>query len=178
MKGNIPQKPDEEWLEHLKANYTYDRDKGYVISNKTGKPALGANSHGYQHVSLRIKGLQKKIRAHHAVWYFEYGEWPTSTMDHIDGDKTNNHFSNLRLVTNRENIQAYRIKQSCSSVYQGVCWKKSNKKWCSQIGIEGKNIYLGHFTCELEAARVYDRALVELGLKPVNVEIMKEQQND
>lgn len=178
MSYHIPRKPGEEWLEHLKANYTYDRDNGCVFNNKKGRPALSINSEGYHQVVPSIKGKYKCMKAHHTVWYFEYGEWPASTIDHIDGDKTNNHFSNLRLVTHRENLQAYNRKQPSSSVYQGVSWNKKSKKWEARAWIGDKQRNLGYFTCELEAARAYDRALVGIGLKPVNVEIMKEQQND
>jgi hypothetical protein len=101
-------------------------------------------------------------------------------MDHIDGIKTNNHYTNLRLVTNRENIQAYRKSIKSSSPYQGVTKNKRTGGFFSRIrfGEGSKQTYLGYFTCELEAARTYDKALVGLGLKPVNVEIMKGLQQD
>ena len=36
------------------------------------------------------------------------------TIDHIDGDKTNNHVSNLEWVTHRENCRRYHAKNSKS----------------------------------------------------------------
>ena len=178
MSGNIPKKPSQELLDHLTANYTYDRDAGHVINNKMGKPALGVNSQGYRLVGVFINKKRLSLRAHHIIWFFEYGEWPTQCLDHIDGVKTNNHCTNLRSVTHRENLQAYTKSIKSSSSYQGVFWEKNRKKWRSDIKVENRNKYLGYYTCELEAARAYDKALVGLGLKPVNVEIMKELQQD
>tara|TARA_R110000823_G_C15677927_1_gene473903 strand:+ start:52 stop:597 length:546 start_codon:yes stop_codon:yes gene_type:complete len=180
MSNHTPKKPSQEVLDRLTANYTYDRDAGQVFNNKTGKPSLSVSSRGYLRVTIYVNSKTKFIQTHHAVWFFEYGEWPTSCMDHIDGIKTNNHYTNLRLVTNRENIQAYRKSIKSSSPYQGVTKDKRTGGFSSRIrfGEGSKQTYLGYFTCELEAARTYDKALVGLGLKPVNVEIMKGLQQD
>lgn len=178
MSYHIPKKPSQEVLDHLMANYTYDRDKGQVFNNRMGKPALGLSDHGYLRVISHLNNKHLTHKAHHVVWFFEYGEWPTSCMDHIDGVKNNNHYTNLRLVTSRENVQAYQKSQKSSSPYQGVYWNKQNKKFHAYIKVKRKQTHLGSFTCELEAARAYDKALVGIGLKPVNVEIMKEQMHD
>jgi hypothetical protein len=178
MAYHTPKKPSQELLDHLTANYTYDRDAGRVFNNKMGKPALTPNSRGYLVVSASLNRKEYKVKTHHVVWFFEYGEWPTQCMDHIDGVKANNHYTNLRLVTQRENLQAYTKSIKSSSSYQGVSWNKAVKKWQGHIKVESKSTYLGLFPCELEAARAYDKALVGLGLKPVNVEIMKELQQD
>ena len=180
MSNHTPKKPSQEVLDRLTANYTYDRDAGEVFNNKRGKPGLALNSSGYLIIGLSINNKSKTLRVHHIVWFFEYGEWPTSCMDHIDGVKTNNHYTNLRLVTSRENTQAHCMTQKSSSPYQGVTKDKKTGRFFTRIrsGEDSKQAYLGYFACELEAARTYDRALVGLGLKPVNVEIMKELQKD
>jgi len=178
MSGNIPNKPSQEVLDHLTAKYTYDRDGGQIFNNKMGKPALGVNTYGYLIVSAWLNRKEYKFKAHHVVWFFEYGEWPTLSIDHIDGVKTNNHCTNLRLVTQRENVQAYSRSRKSTSPYPGVAWNKAKKKWRTHIEIKSKTKHLGYYTCELEAARAYDKALVGLGLKPINVEIMKELQQD
>ena len=174
MSNHTPKKLSEEALRVLKANYTYDRDNGRIINNRSGGSALAPHGTGYLNLKVQLNGkILACVKTHHVVWFFEYGEWPTSCMDHIDGVKTNNHYTNLRLVTNRENTQAYYKSQKSSSPYQGVYWRKDRKKFYAYIYIKNKQTYLGAFTCELEAARAYDKALVGLGLKPVNIHIME-----
>ena len=176
MSIHTPKKLSQEWLDHIKSNYTYDREKGQVFKNKRGKPALAPNSAGYLLVQSLLNGKRKAFKAHHVVWFFEYGEWPKSCLDHIDGNKVNNHHLNLRQVTSRENSQFYRRSVKNSNKYVGVSRYKGNKNWQVFIAIKGKNKGLGHFDCELEAARAYDKALVGLGLDPVNVKIMRNEE--
>ncbi len=72
-------------------------------------------------------------------------------VNHIDGNKTNNHFLNLEWVSNRENSCHRQKKQNTSSKYIGVHFNKSEKKWFSRIKIENKTIHLGYFKSEEEA---------------------------
>lgn len=176
MTAGTPKKPSQEWLDHIKSNYTYDREKGQVFNSKTGRLPLVPNTHGYLRVNVGLNKNYRTIKIHHLVWFFEYGEWPTSQLDHIDGNKVNNHHTNLRQVTGRENSQFYCRSEKTSSKYMGVNWKKSNKKWQAGIRIKNKGKHLGYFDCELEAARAYDKALVGLGLDPVNVKIMRNEE--
>lgn len=176
MSNHTPKKPSQEWLDHIKNNYTYDREKGQVFNNKTGKPCLGTDTHGYMRLTVYVHPKKRSIATHHMVWFFEYGVWPTSQLDHIDGNKMNNHCTNLRLVTMRENVKFYHKSRKTSSKYLGVSWNKKGSKWAAHIYIKKRLKGLGYFACEEEAARAYDKALVGLGLDPVNVKIMRNEE--
>jgi len=76
-------------------------------------------------------------------------------VDHIDGDVTNNKRSNLRLCTQQQNTYNQGPK---SGRFKGVYFKKDRNKFRAEIRIKGKKTHLGYFTCEIEAARTYNKA--------------------
>ena len=48
------------------------------------------------------------------------------------------------------------------SRFRGVIWHKSNSKWEGRIYDNGKQRFLGYYTSEEEAARVYDEAAARI----------------
>ena len=85
-----------------------------------------------------------------------------SCVDHKDRNDLNNHLSNLRWCTGRENDQNRSKRKNTSSVYKGVCFDNSRKKWKAAITLKGQRIHLGYFSDEAEAGRAYDRKAIEL----------------
>lgn len=55
-----------------------------------------------------------------------------------------------------------RLAGSLTSKFTGVCWNKKNKRWQASINSGGKYLYLGSFTSEVEAAKVFDQAAIQL----------------
>lgn len=78
--------------------------------------------------------------------------------DHVDGDKLNNRKINLRSVTLRQNAWNRPSCVGSSSRFKGVFWIKRRNKWGAKIVYMGKQIWLGQFKCEVEAAVKYDVA--------------------
>ena len=79
-------------------------------------------------------------------------------IDHRDGDGLNNRRTNLRICTHQENQHNQQPQKNRSSAFKGVHWCASARKWVSRIKVDGIEKYLGCFTNELEAARIYDMA--------------------
>ena len=77
-------------------------------------------------------------------------------VDHIDGNGLNNQKSNLRICTQRQNLMNQRPKRNSSSKYKGVSFNKKNKRWISNIMINGSPKYLGSFRFEIDAAKAYN----------------------
>lgn len=87
-------------------------------------------------------------------------------VDHINHDKLDNRRENLRLATHQQNKwnvpkQKHRDGRQPTSQYKGVSLYKSNGKWTASIKAGERNIRLGYFLTEEEAARAYDAAARE-----------------
>jgi hypothetical protein len=86
---------------------------------------------------------------------------PDMLVDHINQNGLDNRRSNLRLATGAQNQRnahgrgIHRGKPS-SSRFRGV--SRSGMKWSAHISVNGKNIRLGTFRTEEQAARAYDTA--------------------
>lgn len=96
---------------------------------------LTINPDGYQSVKGNIDGKLIKLTAFMNCKYY----------DHIDRNSLNNRRYNLRPATTQENNRNHSKSKRNTSGYTGVYWNKANKKWCSNIRVNNKTIYLGSF---------------------------------
>ncbi len=92
---------------------------------------------------------------------------PDCQIDHKDGNGLNNQKYNLRECSagqNRANITKYRSSHGvpCSSKYKGVTFRKDNGLWRARIRKNKELINLGHFNCEIDAAKAYNEAAKNL----------------
>jgi len=93
------------------------------------------NGHGY----LLVHYNGKLHQAHRLAFFFMGIAIPNDKeVDHIDGDKQNNSFSNLRLVTRSENNHNTVAYSNSSTGIKGLSWSKSHNSWRGNITIDGK----------------------------------------
>jgi hypothetical protein len=104
------------------------------------------------------KTKQKLLYMHQEIIEVPQG----MVTDHINHDSMDNRKANLRPATHAQNT-CHRRKRSDAktSKYKGVSWKKNKRKWQAQIGFQKKDIYLGYFRDEIDAAKAYDRAAMK-----------------
>ena len=64
----------------------------------------------YRQIKVAILGVTYRIQAHVVVWILHHGKYPDNVIDHIDRNGLNNHITNLRDVTQAENMRNLRPK--------------------------------------------------------------------
>jgi len=142
-----------------RGRYTRERNKSVFDSNYAGKPALTChNPNGY----LRGNLFGRSLMAHRAAFACVLGRWPKGQVDHINGVRDDNRWENLREATNQQNQWNSSSAKNSSSRYVGVSWDTYACKWGAYICPENRKVHLGYFSCEIEAAKVRDRAAKEV----------------
>jgi len=110
----------------------------------------------------RADGSRTKVEAHRLIMGLCHGD--RREVDHRDGDGLNNRRSNLRVTDSAGNQHNQRGKhprhagKTPTSRYPGVCWNKARGKWQSGICLAGREIHLGRYDVEEDAATAYIRA--------------------
>lgn len=82
-------------------------------------------------------------------------------VDHKNLDTLDNRRDNLRVCTNQQNIFNSKPMKNKSSRYKGVSWNKVIKKWEAYISPNGKQIALGYYENEIDAAKAYNKAALK-----------------
>lgn len=147
--------------EYLKSVLNYCPDTGVftrLVSTarcmKVGDIAGSINNEGYLHIMI----AGKRYKSHRLAWLYMTGEWPKDQIDHIDGERANNRFSNLREATHGQNQSNKRVQQNNTSGYKGVSPARGKRPWKARIMVAGKSIWLGLFETKELAHAAYCEA--------------------
>lgn len=120
----------EEDLNNYKDFYDYRvYIDGKVFSNKSNKYLKPDIVNGYHQYTLRINKKPVRYKAHQLVLKLWVGDYPEglNSIDHLDGDKSNNHLNNLEYVSTKENNRRARInKQNNIPESNKSRWKDKN----------------------------------------------------
>ena len=117
---------------------------------------IGSNGKFYAVRELKVDSERTTtIRLHREIMNAPAG----LLVDHQNNDSLNNRRSNLRLATHAQNSRNRpKRKTKATSKYVGVYFEKYTGKWRAVICYMGKQINLGRYDSEEEAARAYDAA--------------------
>ena len=131
------------------------------FKDKRIQRTFGTKNNGYM-VAAIGKTLPRIHRLVAQAFLSDFSE--LLDVDHIDGNRSNNSLSNLRMSTRAENTQAHQTKRKgCSSRYRGVCWCKRSKKWIANCMINYKKKHIGYFDDERDAAIARDTYVFSQG---------------
>ena len=118
-----------------------------------GNRAGYVDNNGYRKLSIENKRYQE----HRIIFLMHHGYLP-DTIDHIDGNPSNNLIENLREVTQQQNCYNSAIQKRNTSGFRGVSWSKTYSKWQSYVNFNKKRKFLGYFEDLEFAAFVADEA--------------------
>jgi len=96
-------------------------------------------------------------RLHRLAWLYMTGEWPQGEVDHINGDRADNRWANLRDVSKAENMQNIKRarRDNCATGLLGASLDKRDGRYKAKIGVGGKQKHLGCFATAQEAHEAY-----------------------
>ena len=117
----------------------------------------------YCTVFLKKDTITKRENVHGLVGrYFLPNPNNKLCVDHIDTDKTNNHISNLRWATKRENNCNKPLQKNNSSGLKGVYYDKRFNLWSAKIGHNNKLINLGSYNKKEDALKARLKGVLKI----------------
>lgn len=151
--------------QELSEMLAYDAESGTFSwkvcsrGRKAGDSAGRINSNGYLEVWL----LGKRYLLHRLAHLLMTGGHPEMEIDHIDGNRQNNKWANLRHVTPGENARNQKLSKANKSGCPGVRLDPVTAKWEASIAVNGKNIVIGRYLMKFEARQARKAAEAKYG---------------
>ena len=148
---------------HLKELLHYDPDTG-VFTRKVTRSGrakagdvAGFTVHGYRGIMI----AKKNYRCHRLAFLYMTGRFPEAQIDHINGNRSDNRWINLRQANNAENMRNRGRQSNNTSGFKGVNKKTDHARknpWRATIHLNGKSKSIGHFKTPEEAYAAYSTA--------------------
>lgn len=143
--------------DHPRDVFTYDPTTGIV----EWRPGLMMNGRfadgeagwlggeGYRLVSF----AGRTIQTHRIAWIIMTGEEVPAgkEIDHINGGRADNRWSNLRLVDRTQNNMNAALRSDNWSGTKGVGFDAARARWTAEIKVNGRKIFLGRFDDKADA---------------------------
>lgn len=131
--------------------YGADRVCAAWNARHAGRVPGTANTNG--HIQILV---HKRLRlAHQLIWAMVTDEWPSMDIDHIDCERSNNKWNNLRLATKVENTANRKATVRNKSGLKCVSFDKKSGRWRTDFTHNGRRRFMGYSDCPAAASFVY-----------------------
>jgi hypothetical protein len=150
--------------ESLRQFVEYDPEAGTFTYLKRSRSdlAVGVAAVVKQGAYTRVTIKGKRYRACRLAWLYMTGSWPAHEIDHINGERHDDRFVNLRDVPRAVNQQNRRTAAR-SNKASGLLGAHRNKNgWAAHIHVGGRTRHIGQFRTPEEAHEAYIAAKREL----------------
>lgn len=177
--------PSHELISRL---LTYDPETGklYWLSRTPDMFDEGTGRHSRQHTcdtwntknafqeagTMGTRGYRQlhlsdgaRMRAHRVIWFMMTKKWPEN-VDHINGQRDDNRWVNLRAATKTENARNAKRNRLNTSGAMGVSFNKGSQKWQAYGSVNNRRIWLGRYATKDEAAAVRTAWAKSVGYHP------------
>ena len=145
-------------LERIRKLLSYDPKTGIFLrtgaycASLEGKEAGALNYKGY--VRIYIDG--SFYMAHRIAWaMMNSSQDVPEHIDHENGNRSDNRWSNLRKCSNAENLWNREAQSNNKLGIKGVHFCNRKRKFIAKIMVHGKQIQLGEFFSKEEASAAY-----------------------
>lgn len=152
----------------LRSVLHYDPETGawnWLVSRgtrKKGSPAGCNNGDKYRRICIfGVHYLSSRLAFLHMT-----GEWPPFEIDHCDGNRANDKWSNLRPASDTENQGNKSCRKDSHThvkgIRKGYISKRHGQRYVARIQHNGKRLFLGYFSSIEEAKAAHDAAAQHL----------------
>ena len=140
-------------VEYARKLFGYDPATGDLLHYARAHVAEGTKAGSVNKVGyVIVKVHQKSYVAHRIIWLIVTGQWPEAEIDHINNNKADNRWINLRPATHSQNkANSNALRQGLKGAYK----PKGMTKWRAIIRVSGRNKHLGYFDDEQDAHLAY-----------------------
>ena len=147
--------------ERLRAVLQYDSLTGvFTWTEPTSFRVRRGDTAGVRKEGYTFIGIDgRQYGAHRLAVLYVTGVFPDREVDHMNGDRSDNRFENLRLVSHKMNMQnERRPRRNNSTGFMGVSFCKKTGKFRAFLSVDGKSSHLGRFNTPEEAHAAYTEA--------------------
>ncbi len=143
--------------ERLKAFLHYDPETGVFTrlrgrgGQPVGKPVGAVGGYSYRRIGMD----RRDYDAHRLAWLYMTGSFPEQMVDHINGDRQDNRWCNLRAADrslNNQNLKRAKKSNKASGLL-GV--SRCREKWKAEIYCAKKKYHIGVFDTPQLAHEAY-----------------------
>lgn len=145
-------------LSRLKKLLSYSPTTGQFVwlVNRAGRYHAGQVAGSVHSDGRRYIGIDRRLYlAHRLAWLYVNGRWPSTIIDHRDGNQDNNTIDNLRPATKNQNNSNSKQRRSLPKGVHECTDHYRRKRYRAQITVNGAFIYLGRFADSEEAHGAY-----------------------
>lgn len=113
----------------------------FRLSKRVQLHAVAGSFDDQGRIKIGIRG--RDYFAHRIIWVWMTGKWPTKEVDHINENKADNRWTNLRQATPSQNHRNRGMQRNNTTGYKGVTFVKSRNCYIGGVKLNGKRYNCG-----------------------------------